>query len=519
MNICTDFLVIGSGIAGLSYALNIANKFPQKQIIVLTKTDKSESNTKYAQGGIAAVLDKKHDSFESHIADTLKAGDRLCDKEIVEVVIEEGPTRIEELMGLGATFDRDSLGKLDLIKEGGHSAYRIAHYKDITGFEIQRALLKKVSLRPNIQIYPNHLVISLIVPCDSIKKICYGVYTFDNERKKTLELRASCTMIASGGIGQVYQKTTNPLVATGDGIAMAYRAGSKIEHMEFIQFHPTVLYNPKECTPAFLISEALRGFGAILKNSQKETFMYKYSTNRELASRDIVSRAIYQEIKKVKTPYVLLDCRHFNIVDFETRFPSIYKKCLSIGIDPKKEMIPVTPAAHYLCGGIKTDSFGQTNIKNLYACGECACTGLHGANRLASNSLLEALVFSYRACQNISEKNLTNNFIKEISSPDWISFCEETKEKRAFIKKTKMRIQEKMDKYTGIIRTERELKKMLLHIGEAERFINEIYPKNFISRSLCELRNIVLTARLIVTQSLERVENRGVFYKIEGEYT
>ena len=319
MRIATDFLVIGSGIAGLSYALHLADHFPDRQITVLTKADDSESNTKYAQGGIAAVLDEKRDSFESHVADTLRAGDGLCDKEVVKIVVKEGPIRMEELMGLGTVFDRDDSGKLDLIKEGGHSASRIAHYKDITGFEIQRSLLDKTKSKSNIKIHSDHLVIALITANQGAGKVCYGVDTLNNKTKQVIRINAPITLIAAGGVGQVYQHTTNPMVATGDGIAMAYHAGAGIKNMEFVQFHPTVLYDPGD-SPAFLISEALRGHGAILRNSRKETFMHRYDQRKELASRDIVARAIYNEIKTSGHPHVFLDCRHFDMGTFRKPF-------------------------------------------------------------------------------------------------------------------------------------------------------------------------------------------------------
>ncbi len=512
MKITTDFLVIGSGIAGLSYALHLADYFPGKQIIVLTKADDNESNTKYAQGGIAAVLDQKHDSFESHVADTLKAGDGLCNKEVAEIVVEEGPVRLKELMGLGTVFDRDDSGALDLIKEGGHSASRIAHYKDITGFEIQRSLLKQISSKSNITIHSDHLAIALITAGEHSKKYCCGVDALNNKTKQILRIIALITLIAAGGAGQLYQHTTNPLVATGDGIAMAYRASVHIKHMEFVQFHPTVLYAPGD-SPAFLISEAVRGHGAILRNNRQEAFMYRYDERKELASRDIVARAIYHEMKTSNHPHIFLDCRHFDMNVFRNRFPNIYQKCSSIGLKLNCDMIPVVPAVHYLCGGIETDIFGRTSIENLYACGECACTGLHGANRLASNSLLEAVVFAYR-CYTDTIRTINNITIdKEPTMPNY-QVISEQQEDSQLILQVKQQIQSMMSKHVGIIRSEQGLTKTMQAIEELSRKLDERYHKILVSQSLCELRNLVTVAKLIVQQSLQRTENKGGFYKL-----
>src|SRR5580704_10956031 len=399
----TDFLVIGSGIAGLSYALKVAQRFPDKQVLVITKTRVDETNTKYAQGGIAGVTDFEHDSFDKHIQDTLIAGDGLCNPLTVEIVVTEGPERIKEIIDWGTRFDKDAEGDFKLGREGGHSEFRILHHKDVTGKEIERALLDTVGKQKNIEVIKHWFVLDLITQhhlgylvTKSTRDIeCYGVYALDQHTNKIVQILSKITLLATGGNGQAYRTTTNPTIATGDGVAMVYRAKGRIENMEFIQFHPTALFEPG-VSPSFLITEAVRGDGGILQDKYGEAFMVKYDTRKDLAPRDIVARAIDNEMKKAGTEHVYLDCRHMNKEKFIEHFPNIYEKCLSIGIDLMRDLIPIAPAAHYSCGGIKTDEFGKTSIKFLYACGECASTGLHGANRLASNSLLEALVFAHR---------------------------------------------------------------------------------------------------------------------------
>src|SRR6476646_235052 len=421
----TDFLVIGSGIAGLSYALKVAEKFPEKRIIILTKTTADETNTKYAQGGVAVVNDPEHDSFEKHIEDTLIAGDGLCNEHIVEIVVKEGPDRVNEVIEWGAKFDKGPDGDYKLGKEGGHSAFRILHHKDITGKEIERALLAAINRSSNIQLINHCFVVDIITQhhlgylvTKSTPDIeCYGVYVLNLQTNAIEKIVAKTTLIATGGNGQVYRSTTNPSIATGDGVAMAYRAKGRIENMEFIQFHPTALYEPGVRGQAFLITEAVRGDGGILRNKNGEAFRERYDPRKDLAPRDVVARAIDNEMKVNGTEFVYLDCRHMDQEKFVHHFPNIYEKCLSLGIDVTKQMIPVSPAAHYSCGGIKTDEWGRSSIKNLYACGECASTGLHGANRLASNSLLEAIVFAHRcyidATENIQSISLGENI------PDW----------------------------------------------------------------------------------------------------
>ncbi|RLD74481.1 MAG: L-aspartate oxidase, partial [Bacteroidetes bacterium] len=393
-----DTLILGSGVAGLTIAIKTAKALPDKKIFVVTKSEPSESNTKYAQGGIASVWDKL-DSFKDHINDTMIAGDHLNNPEIVKTVIEEAPKCMRQLIKWGADFDQAKNGELDLGKEGGHSANRILHHKDITGFEVEKTLLEQVEGLPNITLLAYHFAIDLITDhhitgkkYDKNDINCYGAYILNEKTKKIDTYLATSIVLATGGTGQAYAATTNPLVATGDGIAMAYRAKAKVEDMEFVQFHPTSLYQPGE-SPAFLISEAVRGFGAYLRNKKGERFMLEVDKRAELAPRDIVARAIDNELIKSGDPYVYLDCTHLEMDAFVKHFPNISEKCKSIGIDVATQYIPVVPAAHYMMGGIVVDEKGYSSIKNLFACGECSRTGLHGANRLASNSLLEALVF------------------------------------------------------------------------------------------------------------------------------
>jgi L-aspartate oxidase len=400
----TDFLVIGSGIAGLSYALKVAERFPDKKVLVMTKAAADETNTKYAQGGIAVVNDLENDSYEKHIDDTLIAGDGLCNEKVVEIVVKEGPERVNDIIEWGARFDKEKDGDYKRGREGGHSEFRILHHKDITGWEMERALLDAVSKQKNIELIKHCFVIDIItqhhlgflVTKATPDVECYGVYVLNHETNQVEKIISKITLMATGGNGQVYRTTTNPTIATGDGVSMVYRAKGRIENMEFIQFHPTALYEPGVRGHAFLITEAVRGDGGILRNIKGEAFMRRYDERKDLAPRDIVARAIDSEMKKTGTEHVWLDCRHFSKEKFVEHFPNIYQKCLSIGIDITQQMIPVAPAAHYSCGGIKTDEWGRSSINNLYACGECASTGLHGANRLASNSLLEGLVFAHR---------------------------------------------------------------------------------------------------------------------------
>ncbi|OUR91137.1 L-aspartate oxidase [Flavobacteriales bacterium 34_180_T64] len=515
--ITTDYLVIGSGVAGLTFAVKIAEKFPKKTVTIITKGTEDESNTKYAQGGVAVVLDSKEDSFRKHIEDTLIAGDGLCDKTIVDLVIKEGPKRLQELIFWGANFDLDTEGNFDLGKEGGHSEYRVVHHKDITGYEVERALLERVHQLTNITVLSHHFALDLItehhLEYENPKQLtCYGAYVLCEKSGKTLTIQAENTLLASGGIGYVYGHTTNPVIATGDGIAMAYRAKAQIKDMEFIQFHPTVLYNP-EGGSSFLISEAVRGFGAFLRDKNGYRFMPDYDERAELASRDIVSQCIDKELKKSGDAYVYLDCTHLDISAFNTHFPNIYNKCKSLHIDISKDWIPVVPASHYLCGGIEVDSNGRTSINNLFACGECTRTGLHGANRLASNSLLEALVYAHNIFKYhcLNDTNLDFVFI-----PSWDDNGTSITKEHVIIQHNLRELQALMRDYVGIVRSNNRLTKAITRLDLIYNEIETLYKTSKIDTSLCELRNMINVAHLIISQSLERKENRGGYFNIDN---
>jgi L-aspartate oxidase len=521
----TDFLVIGSGIAGLTYALKTAKHFPDKKVVVITKTNADETNTKYAQGGIAGVWDEAKDSFDKHIEDTLIAGDGLCNEAIVEIVVKEGPERIREIIEYGANFDKDATGEYALGREGGHSEYRILHHKDVTGKEMERALLEEAAATKNIEIINHCFVIDIItqhhlgflVTKSTLDITCYGVYVLNLNTNKIEKILSNITLLATGGCGQAYRTTTNPKIATGDGIAMVYRAKGRIENMEFIQFHPTALFEPG-ISPSFLITEAVRGDGGILRNKAGEAFMEKYDERKDLAPRDIVARAIDNEMKKGGNEHVYLDCRHMDKEKFIHHFPNIYEKCLSIGIDVTQHMIPVAPAAHYSCGGIKTDEHARTSIQNLYACGECASTGLHGANRLASNSLLEAMVFGHRAFLDV-----VNNYSKTTPNPsmggelvpDWNATGTTDPREMILITQSLKELQQIMSDYVGIVRTDvrlaRAMKRLDLLFVETE----ELYRSTKVSPQLCELRNLITVGYLIVKGAEFRKESRGLHYNTD----
>ncbi|HPE54957.1 MAG TPA: L-aspartate oxidase [Bacteroidales bacterium] len=511
-----DFLVVGSGIAGLSFALKVADK---GTVCVVTKDTADETATKYAQGGIAAVM-YSPDTYEKHIADTLRAGDDLCNPDIVRITITESTERIKELIEWGTNFDKTEGGKYELGREGGHSEHRVLHHKDATGAEIIRALLKEAKEHPNIEILENHFAIDLLTQhhlgigvsrgMPGIK--CYGAYVLNPETDEVATILARKTMLATGGACNVYETTTNPPVATGDGIAMAYRAKAIIENMEFIQFHPTSLYNPQE-RPSFLITEALRGFGAVLKTREGREFMEKYDERGSLASRDIVARAIDTEMKQSGDKHVYLDACHLNRNSLIEKFPTIYAKCLSIGIDITKEMIPVVPAAHYLTGGVKVNDMGKTSIENLYASGETASTGLHGANRLASNSLLESAVFSHRAALDALQTFENETFCKEI--PDWDDEGMQLNEEMVLITQTIRELQSIMTNYVGIVRSDLRLKRALDRLVIIFRETESLYNKSIISVPICELRNLINVAYLIIKMALQRKESRGLHYSID----
>lgn len=509
----TNFLIIGSGAAGLTLAVKLAEKFPKKKITVVTKAHQSESNTKYAQGGVAAVFDLEEDSFQKHIEDTLIAGDGLCDKKVVEMVIKEGPLRLRELMSWGANFDTNADGELTLGKEGGHSKFRVIHHKDTTGNEIERALLERTDQLQNITILPHHFAIDLITehhfPELKTQEIsCFGAYVLDQISGSIFAIKADCTTLASGGMGQVYGHTTNPAVATGDGIAMAYRAKARIENMEFIQFHPTAFYDGKNQS-SFLISEAVRGFGAFLRNKKGERFVLDYDDRGELASRDIVSRAIDSEMKKSGEECVYLDCTHLDIDELKLHFPNIYDTCLKRNIDLEEAWIPVVPASHYLCGGVVVDIDGKTSLKNLFACGECSHTGLHGANRLASNSLLEALVYADRIFKHIS-KNLPLR--TTISIAKWNDSGTVMLKTSIILQQKTVELQQLMRRFAGVVRNNKDLKEASIRLEGLYAETEDLYQKHKLNTSLCQLRNMVNVAHLIIQQSLVRKENRGGYF-------
>jgi L-aspartate oxidase len=516
----TDFLVIGSGIAGLSYAMKVAQHHPDKKVLVITKTRADETNTKYAQGGIAGVTDFENDSYDKHIQDTLIAGDGLCNERTVEIVVREGPERIQEIIDWGTRFDKDPEGDFKLGKEGGHSEFRILHHKDVTGKEIERALLAAVGRQNNIEIIKHWFVLDLITQhhlgflvTKSTPDIeCYGVYALDQHTNKIETILSRITLLATGGNGQAYRTTTNPKIATGDGVAMVYRAKGRIENMEFIQFHPTALYEPG-VSPSFLITEAVRGDGGILRNKDGEAFMVRYDERKDLAPRDITARAIDSEMKKDGTEHVYLDCRHMGREKFVEHFPNIYEKCLSIGIDITKHMIPVAPAAHYSCGGIKADEWGHSSIRNLYACGECASTGLHGANRLASNSLLEALVFSHR-CYLDSVQQVENVGFRE-GIPHWNAEGTTRPGEMILITQSLKELQLLMSDYVGIVRTQVRLQRAMKRLDLLHEEIEALYETTDVSPQLCELRNLVTVGYLIVKEAQFRKESRGLHYNTD----
>lgn len=516
----TDFLVVGSGIAGLTYALKVAEQCPDKKVTIITKTREDETNTKYAQGGVAVVNDLENDSFEKHIEDTLIAGDGLCNEKIVEIVVTEGPDRVNELIAWGANFDKEKDGDLSRGKEGGHSEFRVIHHKDVTGREIERALLEAIHGKKNIELITHCFVVDLITQhhlgylvTKSTQDIeCYGIYVLNLKTNKIEKIISRITLLATGGNGQVYRTTTNPVIATGDGVAMVYRAKGRIENMEFIQFHPTALFQPGE-SPAFLITEAVRGDGGILRNKNGEDFMHRYDARLSLAPRDIVARAIDSEMKITGTEHVYLDCRHMDMEKFIHHFPNIYDKCKSIGIDITKDMIPVTPAAHYSCGGIKTDEYGHTSIRNLYSCGECASTGLHGANRLASNSLLEAMVFAHR-CYLDAVKRIDSTSFRD-NVPDWNAAGTNAPKEMILITQSLKELKQIMSDYVGIVRTDVRLERALRRLDMLHLETEALYEETSVSPQLCELRNLITAAYLIVKGASFRKESRGLHFNTD----
>jgi L-aspartate oxidase len=525
----TDFLIIGSGIAGLSLALKLSSL---GSVLIITKKQKAESNTNYAQGGVAVVL-SDDDSFELHIKDTLECGAGLSKREAVEKIVKEGPARIKELVEIGVQFTKNegqNEAALELGKEGGHSRSRIVHAKDLTGKEIERALLDAISRNENIKILEYYFAIDFLTGKNFNKKHkekgsknkCYGIYALNVNTLEVEKIISRVTILASGGLGQVYSHTTNPAIATGDGVAMGYRAGCEIANMEFIQFHPTTLYEPLEQdnTQVFLISEAVRGAGAVLKTIAGEEFMSRYDERGSLAPRDIVARAIDNEMKKSGDPYVYLDLSPIGVERIIREFPNIYMVCKDKGIDITKEKIPVVPAAHYACGGVKTGLEGRTNINNLYACGEVTMTGVHGANRLASNSLLEAMVFSNAIFEDISQrKDLSQNgeklekIYKNIL--DWTDKGTENAEEWILISHDKREIKEIMGDYIGIVRNTYRLERAYRRIKMLRDEIAEFYRKTKVTVELLELRNLVTVAYLVIKSAMKRKESRGLHYMLD----
>lgn len=512
MEIKTDFLILGSGIAGLSLAIKAS---ALGSVAIVTKKEKTESNTNYAQGGIAAVTDKT-DSFEEHIKDTLISGAGLCKEDVVEFIVREAPARIAELIEWGVQFTKRELSPYpyDLGREGGHSHRRILHAKDLTGQEIERALHEKVEGLSNVQIYENYIGIDLIIEKNDAGKPlrCLGAYVLDINNNEIHTYRAKYTILATGGAGKVYLITTNPDIATGDGIAMAYRAGAQISNMEFIQFHPTCLYHPE--AKAFLISEAVRGEGGILKLKNGTPFMDKYHPMKSLAPRDIVAKAIDSEIKKSGDEYVLLDITHRDRDFLVKRFPNIYNKCLEYCIDISKDPIPVVPAAHYICGGVAVNAYGETSIPQLFACGEVSCTGLHGANRLASNSLLEAVVYSHRVCARIAESFADAKESEKFIAP-WDASGTSESDDSVVVTNNWDEIRRCMWNYVGIVRSDKRLERALRRIDLIQSEIDDYYWNYKLTKDLIELRNITIVAHLIVLCAISRKESRGLHYNVD----
>ncbi len=512
----TDFLVIGSGIAGLTFALKAAK---YGKVSVVTKAKLEDSNTWYAQGGIAAVFSKP-DNFEKHINDTLIAGDGFCNEEVVRMVVQEAPERIKDLIALGVSFDMREDGSYDLAKEGGHTEFRIFHHKDRTGEAIQKALIDQVKKHPNIHLYEQHFAIEILTQHhlgDFLKKNnpdikCFGAYVADLVNQKVITFLSKITVIATGGMGNVYMTTTNPEIATGDGVAMVYRAKGTIENMEFVQFHPTSLFDPNR-RPSFLITEALRGYGAVLENIAGEKFMNRYDSRGSLAPRDIVARAIDNEMKIWGDDHVWLDCRHLDAEGLKDHFPNVYEHCLARGIDITKDLIPVVPAAHYSCGGIKVDMDGQSNINRLYALGEVASTGLHGANRLASNSLIEAAVYSYRAALHAGGR--LNELTFEEKIPDWDYKGTTHLEEMILVTQNYKEVQMIMSNYVGIVRSDMRLERALVRLEIIYKETESLYKRSLISKKICELRNLINVGYIIIKMAKNRQESRGLHYSID----
>lgn len=516
----TDFLIIGGGVAGMSYALKVveANK---GNVTLVCKTTLEEANTAKAQGGIASVTNLLADNFEKHIEDTMIAGDYISDPEAVAQVVRNAPQGIKELVAYGVNFDKKEDGEFDLHREGGHSEFRILHHADDTGAEIQRGLMAAVRSNPKIKVLEHHFAVEIITQHHLGIRVTrrtpdiesYGAYILNEETGKVDTYLSKITLMATGGTGAVYATTSNPNIATGDGIAMVYRAKGKVKDMEFVQFHPTVLYNPKETHPAYLITEAMRGYGGILRLPNGEEFMQKYDERLSLAPRDIVARAIDREMKIHGLDHVCLDVTHKDAEETKHHFPNIYAKCLSIGIDITKQYIPVAPSAHYMCGGILVDLNGRSSIRNLYAVGECSCTGLHGGNRLASNSLIEAVVYADAAARDSVEQVDLCSFNEKV--PEWNDEGTMTNEEKVLIAQDVKEVNQIMSTYVGIVRSDLRLhrawERLDLLYEETEHLFKRVKP----TRDICELRNMINVGYLITRQALERKESRGLHYTVD----
>ncbi len=515
-----DFLVIGSGVAGMSFALQVAQAKKGK-VAIVCKTTMDEANTAKAQGGIASVTNLEVDNFEKHINDTMIAGDYISDPAAVEQVVKNAPAGIERLVQWGVNFDRKEDGSFDLHREGGHSEFRILHHADDSGFEIQRGLIEAVRKNPHITILENHFAVEIITQHHLGIEVnrhtpdieCYGAYILDPDTGKVDTFLSKVTLLATGGVGAVYATTTNPNIATGDGIAMAYRAKATVKDMEFIQFHPTALYNPGETHPAYLITEAMRGYGGILRLPNGEEFMQKYDKRLSLAPRDIVARAIDKEMKVHGIDHVCLDVTHKDPEQTKMHFPNIYAKCLSIGIDITKEYIPVTPCAHYLCGGIKVDLNAQSSINRLYAVGECSCTGLHGGNRLASNSLIEAVVYADAAAKHVL--SVVDNYSFNDKVPEWNDEGTMTNEEKVLIAQDMREVCQTMSSYVGIVRSDLRLHRAWVRLDLLYEETEELFKRVKATRDICELRNAINVGYLITRQAIERKESRGLHYTID----
>lgn len=513
-----DFLVIGSGIAGMSFALKVAHK---GRVALICKTTLDEANTKFAQGGVASVTNLLVDNFDKHIEDTMIAGDYISDRAAVEKVVREAPSQIMELVKWGVNFDRKENGEFDLHREGGHSEFRILHHADDTGAEIQRGLMEAVRNNPNIDIFEHHFAVEIITQHHLGVRItrrtpdieCYGAYVLNPNTQKIDTYLSKVTLMATGGTGAVYATTTNPNIATGDGIAMVHRAKGKVKDMEFVQFHPTALYNPDETHPAYLITEAMRGYGGILRLPDGSEFMQKYDERLSLAPRDIVARAIDNEMKVHGLDHVCLDVTHKDPEETKHHFPNIYAKCLSIGIDITKEYIPVVPCAHYMCGGIKVNLDAESSIHRLYAVGECSCTGLHGGNRLASNSLIEAVVYADAAAKH--SLSVIDEFEFNENVPEWNDEGTMSNEEKVLIAQDMKEVNQIMSTYVGIVRSDLRLRRAWERLDLLYEETEDLFKRVKATKEICELRNMINTGYLITRCALERKESRGLHYILD----